>query len=278
MYDPNTGTFTTRDPMGGVNGTPTVANPYHYTDNDPINKIDPEGLRARDWEFRDPCWSSSGSQPQGGYGAVPFSELEGFGYIDFFDLDHQKAFGCVPLPPSISPPGTYGGIGLGAVKGPELAVCQSDRAACLMAQHARRLAEGDASAYVSAHPSEAGPGGRGNAVQHVTWSALLSVFIGRERAQLFLHTHEAANPAAEGEYNQMDRANNFYGLRLVLGVPCVCLTLGEVLTAGDLAGQVESLASRIRPRIRAEVDAGRVCTVAETTQGLRLSRGCGQPR
>ena len=50
-YDPTTGTFTTRDPMGGVDGTPTVANPYHYADNDPLNKIDPMGTRPCDADF-----------------------------------------------------------------------------------------------------------------------------------------------------------------------------------------------------------------------------------
>jgi RHS repeat-associated protein len=50
-YDPQTGTFTTVDPLDGVDGTPTVANPYHYTDNDPLNKTDPIGLRAGDPEL-----------------------------------------------------------------------------------------------------------------------------------------------------------------------------------------------------------------------------------
>ena len=45
-YDPTTGTFLTRDPLDGVDGTPTTeANPYHYADNDPLNKTDPLGLR-----------------------------------------------------------------------------------------------------------------------------------------------------------------------------------------------------------------------------------------
>lgn len=47
-YDPNIGSFTTKDPLDGVPGTPTEANPYHYTDNDPINRIDPLGLRPCD--------------------------------------------------------------------------------------------------------------------------------------------------------------------------------------------------------------------------------------
>lgn len=44
-YDPDTGTFLTQDPLDGVDSTPTVANPYHYADNDPLNRTDPTGLR-----------------------------------------------------------------------------------------------------------------------------------------------------------------------------------------------------------------------------------------
>lgn len=44
-YQPSTGVFTTVDPQDGVNGTPTVAYPYHYADNDPLNKLDPTGER-----------------------------------------------------------------------------------------------------------------------------------------------------------------------------------------------------------------------------------------
>ena len=47
-YDPTTGTFTTRDPLDGVDGTTTVANPYHYVGNDPLNRVDPLGLRTAD--------------------------------------------------------------------------------------------------------------------------------------------------------------------------------------------------------------------------------------
>lgn len=43
-YDPTTGTFTTPDPIDGTPGTTTQANPYDYTDNNPINRTDPLGL------------------------------------------------------------------------------------------------------------------------------------------------------------------------------------------------------------------------------------------
>jgi len=49
-YDPTTGTFLTRDPVDGQDGTPTVANPYHYVNNDPLNLQDPLGLRPTDQE------------------------------------------------------------------------------------------------------------------------------------------------------------------------------------------------------------------------------------
>jgi len=51
-YDPTTGTFLTRDPLDGVNGTPVVANPYAYADNDPLNRVDPLGLRPCDANFK----------------------------------------------------------------------------------------------------------------------------------------------------------------------------------------------------------------------------------
>lgn len=43
-----TASFITPDPLDGVDGTPVVANPYHYTSNDPLNKTDPLGLRPED--------------------------------------------------------------------------------------------------------------------------------------------------------------------------------------------------------------------------------------
>ena len=46
--NPPTGQFTTRDPIDGRTGSPTVANPYHYTDNNPPNHTDPTGLLVSD--------------------------------------------------------------------------------------------------------------------------------------------------------------------------------------------------------------------------------------
>ncbi|MBI2710280.1 MAG: RHS repeat-associated core domain-containing protein, partial [Actinobacteria bacterium] len=47
-YDPTAGTFLTPDPLDGIDGTPTVANAYHYTNNDPLSRTDPLGMRPTD--------------------------------------------------------------------------------------------------------------------------------------------------------------------------------------------------------------------------------------
>lgn len=50
-HDPTTTQFLTPDPLDGIDGTPTIANPYHYANNDPLNLADPLGLRACDVRF-----------------------------------------------------------------------------------------------------------------------------------------------------------------------------------------------------------------------------------
>lgn len=53
-YLPALGRFSTIDPEDGVTGTTTVANPYQYADNDPVNRLDPTGRRATDDDIRVP--------------------------------------------------------------------------------------------------------------------------------------------------------------------------------------------------------------------------------
>jgi len=53
-YDPSTRGFLSPDPLPPVLGTAYAANPYHYAGNDPLNRIDPLGLRpVTDQELRD---------------------------------------------------------------------------------------------------------------------------------------------------------------------------------------------------------------------------------
>ena len=61
-YDVDTGNFTTTDPLPGIPGTTTLNNPYHYTNNNPINLADPSGLQADDNLF-DPLIRSGGYDP-----------------------------------------------------------------------------------------------------------------------------------------------------------------------------------------------------------------------
>ncbi|MGH3566615.1 MAG: DUF6531 domain-containing protein [Pseudonocardia sp.] len=44
-YDPTTRAFLSLDPLPAIPGTPTATNPYHYANNNPINQLDPLGLR-----------------------------------------------------------------------------------------------------------------------------------------------------------------------------------------------------------------------------------------
>jgi hypothetical protein len=52
-HDPLPGMPWNPDPLDGVDGTTTVANPWHYADNNPLNKVDPLGLRPCDRSMRE---------------------------------------------------------------------------------------------------------------------------------------------------------------------------------------------------------------------------------
>lgn len=93
-YAPRLGVFTTTDPLGGVAGTATIANPYHYADNNPLNTIDPLGLRPEDhgWDlfleqFGFDSWADLLPHPQGG---LAHGLLDAAGMLPFvgevFDL------------------------------------------------------------------------------------------------------------------------------------------------------------------------------------------------
>ena len=49
--DPDFGRFTSVDPLEGTPGTTTVANQYAYASNDPVQQLDPLGLRSTDREI-----------------------------------------------------------------------------------------------------------------------------------------------------------------------------------------------------------------------------------
>ena len=45
IYDPNTRCFLSRDPLAGVLARNGASNPYNFANSDPINRLDPSGLR-----------------------------------------------------------------------------------------------------------------------------------------------------------------------------------------------------------------------------------------
>ncbi|RRD03779.1 hypothetical protein EII34_12330, partial [Arachnia propionica] len=45
VFQPDTRTFLTPDPLDPVTGSPTAGNPYHYANNNPLQAQDPQGLR-----------------------------------------------------------------------------------------------------------------------------------------------------------------------------------------------------------------------------------------
>jgi len=88
-YDPTTGTFLTRDPLDGVSGTTTVANPYHYTNNDPINLTDPTGKRSCDVGFGVSLASCGG---------LPRSNHAGVAGLPMFDWPEFPEIPCIVVP------------------------------------------------------------------------------------------------------------------------------------------------------------------------------------
>jgi RHS repeat-associated protein len=214
-YDPRVGAFTSTDPLVGVDGTPVVANQYHYANNDPLNQTDPLGLRPSDDDFGttpfdDPCFRSTG---------VP-------GQLHNPDEDHP---GCWALEVT--------GTGRGGANPAEWAYCWpghlpscrtaeglADRA---RAEAARRFGGEDQDYYANGYgvdyPGGGGSavegvptdGSPGNAFQHMVWNGLMVEAFGYDRAKGFADRHETDSYTRNWLFFRgMDFANNFYGREL----------------------------------------------------------------
>lgn len=70
QYQPGTGEFTTTDPLPGIEGSTTLNNPYHYTNNNPLNHTDPTGLRPDDRSIECPRDFVATTSPPSTYEAI----------------------------------------------------------------------------------------------------------------------------------------------------------------------------------------------------------------
>ena len=99
-YDAASGAFTTPDPLDGVNGTPVVANPYHYANNSPLAMMDPLGLRATDAVLNAECAATAAVALAPPAGPMPTRESY---------LHTEQMNRC--FPPVRLPSNCYGGLG-----------------------------------------------------------------------------------------------------------------------------------------------------------------------
>lgn len=222
-YDPETGTFSTRDPLDGVNGTPTVANPYHYADNDPLNKTDPTGMRPSDPVYKDPCRSFGPgySLDEGGGGGcgIPYFEdpiIGGWpdGRVPYYSEQQY----CI----------RDGGDFVVQRDGTEIYKTN----ACWLNQQLGTEAGQAAASYgagsgkwraenVGVNPNQGNvpDGSRLNAFLHMTINAYLMWTWDEQTAKGFADRHEMPNedhPLSQNDlfHRGMDLANNYYGREL----------------------------------------------------------------
>ncbi len=201
-----------RDPLDGVDGTATVANPYHYADNDPLNKTDPTGMRPTDLNFDDPCFPDWDSDPNY-MGSRTSDDLEWMG--ERFETTDPFANYCHQLPRSKQP--GYRGVTPDVVGmcGTNPLDCSKfmDASVAAFRLHDRAVREKGWT------PVDSSPKGQeGDAMLHLVLSYLLGSFVQdgtlpRVEAESMMYLHERTVPEGPLE-NQQDRANNYYGMEL----------------------------------------------------------------
>jgi len=251
-YDPTTGTFSTRDPLDGINGTTTVTNPYHYADNDPLNMVDPTGLRASDADFgtrapsprmqlirfqqaprhlndalrgalSNPCSVGVGPTPDVGAGRAAYGARTGrflkrmlaiHPFADLGDLEDDK---CYSLPRERSPGVDFDFLGIHKKN-----ITQMEKDVCTslpMIGHCRVFNDVTDRARRAADQHFGGTGqqdgGKWNAALHMFTSAFSALEQGLDYAEFFMNLHEWANPNPFPHLNQMDLLNNYYAFRIV---------------------------------------------------------------
>jgi RHS repeat-associated protein len=111
-YNPNTGTFTSRDPFPGVDTVPQSLHPYAYTHNNPVNWTDPSGKCP--WCVAIAVGAAIGAAVE--YGSQVYGNYQERGWQGWDTLNPSD-------PWAIARAGLQGGIagGLGYALGPAVA-------------------------------------------------------------------------------------------------------------------------------------------------------------
>lgn len=255
-YDPTTGTFLTRDPLPGVDGTTTVANPYHYSNNNPINRVDPAGLRPWDEDFKDPCW--------GDWGARPVHELVEFGWLS--DINYDLGYSpndCVSLPDKRDGHEEAWACATGFWHLPN----------CVGAVNAVLEAKSTEDIYRRNFAGQQYFGSRADAVKHTALAAFLVIHVGQSDAAWWLHFHEYHRPSGGPKLDQQDRANNHYGL-------LIGKQFGRWFDDGSLAAlqRYQQIAGEVRRIVLDFVsrDPSGACLVKDGGDSFVSDSRCGQ--
>jgi hypothetical protein len=223
-----------------VDGTTTVANPYHYTDNDPINKADPLGLRARDAIMQ----AAKAVDECRGYFAVESYILGGA--VPAFHHCGEDRGDAVATSPHTGQ--SYESIACAVTLDLDVVFGDGDwsKSECDRALRLSDLAIDRAAREYPGVPNS-GTNIR-NAFQHAYWNTLMTIELGERVADAIATNHELYNVENTPNEYVMDMRNNYVGR-----------TIGRPLrerfaTAFDVAAQDAAAAA-----VRAAADNRRLC-------------------
>jgi hypothetical protein len=227
----------TRDPLPGVPGHTTEANPYAYGYNDPVNRVDPTGKRPQDTDFDPPMVPISSTSPSDPCAASD-QELPSEAALQSYGLQGVSAHEehCLELAnvandnthPSVDTRTTMSSSNIGGSVGADIAyytssaeqaaLCISlsalwnDPGACALLQ----MMVGPAGDVVvgalagERDPIKAGAPGK-NAVRHFAWLALVTAYFtaeefwdarGVQKASALTEVHEVAGLTCNGTPNE----------------------------------------------------------------------------
>ena len=230
--------------MDGIDGTATVANAYHYADNDPLNKTDPLGLRPDDDAFVDPCRNHAA--PVGGvsemYTGVGLFNVNGS--CGVVTMTGKSFFGLKPAEYLFLQQHPWNA---------DRIFRATNRAVEMAGRYwaEQPLPPGHMSGY-DEYEDRPPDGSKGNAYQHIIWNILLLEFLSEEEVKALVTAHEieetpdAPDDIQNPMFRQMDMANNYYGQQLFKTLPG--------------SGTTEAKRVRSDQAVRDFIAAGKACS------------------